>query len=214
MIRIFITLLVTFNFTIINAQYFWFGGYSPQPCFYNDSIKIIDTVELPEINDYRIATNIRLSSDSIIVNLCYIIAGGPQVTKRIEEVTNIGKLPVGKYTVVIEGKMSNDFSCNSNSQFINSLTFPLEVLSLPNDIYYQSYLSFSSTTSFVNNELKISNLEDTSYIYFYDLQGRSIYRETVFDKSSTINTAGWANGTYIVSVESNGKRKRWKVLKE
>lgn len=203
-----------FNFGIINAQYFWHGSYTPVPCYEQDSITIIDTVSLGGLNDYKYSTSVNIIGDSIFIRHCYIVTGGPQISYPFGEITNIGKLNKGVYIVKIEGTMSASLSCTPVTNFINSVSFPLEVIDYPNGLLDQSLSHTPFGITLINNSLKLYDIKSGSSISIFDLQGKNIYKEIAIDKSININTANWSNGVYFISVESNGERKRWKVLKE
>ena len=197
-----------------NAQYFWYGGYSPSPCYENDSVYIIDTVELTEMNDYMISSDINISSDTIYIKSCYIIAGGPQVSGPFIERRNIGKLPRGLYTVKIEGTMTPNFSCSPSFGFINSLTFPLQVLANPTDINETIEYPIKCGSQLIHDKLLFDNLPFISSFKIYDMQGRYLYSHDNDKKQLTIDTSNWPNGIYIVSIQTNGEHKRWRVIKE
>jgi hypothetical protein len=197
-----------------NAQYFWYGGHSPSPCYENDSIYIIDTVELPEINDYRISTVINISNDTIHINSCYIIVGGPQVSVPFIERTNIGKLTKGSYIVKIEGDMTQNFSCSPSFDFINSVTFPLQVLANPTSINETMKVQFKFGSQLIHDRLVFDTLPSNSSIKIYDMQGRYLYSHDNDEKQLTIETSNWTNGIYVVSIQTNGEHKRLRVIKE
>jgi hypothetical protein len=92
----------------LNAQYYWYGGYSPSPCYENDSINIIDTVSLGGLNDYRINSEFNIIGDTITISSCYLITSGPQVSYPFGEITRIGKLTKGTYIVKIIGTMTHN----------------------------------------------------------------------------------------------------------
>ena len=46
------------------------------------------------------------------------------------------------------------------------------------------------------------------------MQGRYIYTHDNDEKQLTIETSNWAKGIYVVSIQTNGEYKRWRVIKE
>lgn len=214
MTRIFIFIIFIFNYNITNAQYFWGATYSPLPSTDKDSITIIDTISLPELNDQKIDSVYFLSNDTIYIHLCFSIAGGPQLGKTVIDYFKIGVLNAGHYVVKIEGNQTTDTLCFSGRKFLNSLLFPLIVYSSPNNIL-EEYVSYNSIyTTIVYDNLQLSTLPKGLTISIHDIQGRSYLDHWSADNAPSINTSSWNNGIYIISVESHGERKRWKVLKE
>ncbi|MBL7801560.1 MAG: T9SS type A sorting domain-containing protein [Chitinophagales bacterium] len=195
------------------AQYFFSGDYMPKPCFDGDPITIIDSISLTSL-DHRIHDSISKNNDTIILHLCYLRPGGPQGIHRFSEKTNIGKLPIGKYVVKIEGVINFFGVCDSTPNFYNTIYFPLEVLAIPNSISEEPLSKITLKSSQVNENIHISSIPRNSTLSVYDFQGRLYYKDENAFGDFDINTRNWSNGFYVISVEVNKERKRWKVLKE
>jgi hypothetical protein len=185
----------------------------PKPCFDGDQITIFDSVGLTTL-DHRIHDSILKNNDTIILQLCYLRPGGPQGTHQFSEKTYIGKLPIGKYVVKIEGIINYFGACDSTPNFFNTIYFPLEVLAIPNSISEESLYKTTLESSQVNENIHLASLPRNSIITVYDFQGRLYYQDKDAFGNIDIDSSKWSNGIYLISVEINKGRKRWKVMKE
>ena len=212
--RVSLIMLFTFLMSYVYSQYYFGATTLPIVATDIDSILVVDTFHLTMSNDYKIFTSIQKSKDTVTLQMCYAYGGGLALAPTLIESTNIGKLPTGKYIIHIKGEMTSSQVCSNNHPFINSLYIPLEVNAFPNGVIKQQTINNSFCTSLIKDKLILGSLVSGIHIEVYDLQGRCYYSTTSSNSSLIINTLDWANGIYIVSVERNGERKRWKVLKE
>ena len=207
-------LLLFFTFLNVDAQYFWGASYYPNPCFEQDSITIIDTVSLPEINDQQIDSAVFVLNDTIFIHLCYSIAGGPQMGKTFIESHKIGKLNYGHYIVKIEGTQTVDTACNTGHKFLNTMTFPLDVQKKPTGINEDILKSRYYSTQLINDKLDIDILPICSSVKVYDIRGHCCFEFQKPEKPFVIETSNWPNGIYFVSIQTNEEQKRYRVIKD
>ena len=201
--------------SMISYSQYYFGATTiPKIATENDSITVVDTFHLTMSNDYKINTVITKTPDTITIHMCYYSAGGLALAPTQIEYTNIGKLMPGQYIVKIEGAMTQNFSCSPSFDFINSLTFPLQVLANTTSINETLEEQIKCSSQLIHDKLQFDNLPFSSLIKIYDMQGRYIYTHDNDEKQLTIETSNWAKGIYVVSIQTNGEYKRWRVIKE
>lgn len=205
------TLIYSYN---CSAQ-FYSGAvsYLPMPATTNDSIFVYDTLTTKAGIILSRYVSYSVHNDSIYIDETFINDCNDIGDAEIYRVTNIGKLPKGIYNVLVKASYRN-FICNSGDTFLNHLSFKLIIEDTPSSIEENLNFVTSFYPTTFHNTLQLKALNPKSKLYVYDLNGRCVYSLFSLNSSLNINTSDWQSGFYIVSVESNGERKRWKVLKE
>jgi len=210
-----ILFLILMGMSMISYSQYYFGATTiPEIATENDSITVVDTFHLTMSNDYKINTVITKTPDTITIHMCYYYAGGLALAPTQIEYTNIGKLVPGQYIVKIEGAMTQNFSCSPSFDFINSVTFPLQVIANPTVINETIEEQIKFGSQLIHDRLVFDTLPLSSSIKIYDIQGRYLYSHDNDEKQLIIETSNWTKGIYVVSIQTNGEHKRWRVIKE
>jgi hypothetical protein len=209
---ILLTMIILSSDFTASAQYYFSADYSPKNCFESDSIIVTDSISMTTL-DFRLNYAANVIGDTIFLNQCYKRPGGPQGIHRFSEKANIGTYLPGHYTIKITGQIGYFDDCSDTKPFFDTLYLSLDVKPNVTGFINDKYLDAKIQTVF-SNEIKLDDIPLNSFIKIYDYQGRLCYSHFNDKKQTIIETSNWANGFYIVSIQTNGEQKRWRVLKD
>lgn len=204
----------------IFGQGFVGASVFPNPCFEDDTIFVLDTVQTAMAFDYRMGTKIFKRTDTIFIKVCYKIEPGPTSGRDDYSKTNIGKLPKGVYTLKLYGTSTIDTACFSGDP-MNELTLEFEVHSFPNAVKEINSSIFCSlypnpTENATLLEIYTSNYQQIN-ISLADLAGKLILNKTEEVngvKNIPIDVSNLTFGIYILTVKSDNLSKTFKILKQ
>lgn len=112
---------------------------------------------------------------------------------------------IGSYKVCVIGipmpVASPDTICKQVNLIVNSID---------KDVFEENEIEIN----IYKNYLQINNMQIESVIKIFDTNGLVVFNGTNNVNSILANTSDWPKGIYIVSIESSGERKRWKILKD
>ena len=172
----------------------------------NDSIKIIGFTVFPVGDCFLKNYYLNINDKKIVINATHFEGGWTVMCNSIDTIT-IGKLDTGAYTLYYELSVDTNLAIFDTDTLFFVVQNPADVFDLS---YETSQIKVYPNPANKNIRIEIAKGIVVKTIKLHDLNGKLI--KTFLSTNTLLNISGIAKGQYMLSIETNNKIIREKII--